>query len=43
MNTALTPNTVETTTEQNGALLRSLLDSELILIGGGESSAIYGG
>jgi peptidase E len=43
MNTTLTPNTIETTTEPTDALLRSLLDSELILIGGGESSAIYGG
>jgi hypothetical protein len=38
-----TPQTVEIPSEHTDALLRSLLDSELILIGGGESSAIYGG
>ena len=43
MNATLTPSTVDTPTEQNDALLRSLLDNELVLIGGGESSAVYGG
>ncbi len=43
MNTTFTQDIIETTTEQNDALLRSLLDSEVLLIGGGESVAYYGG
>ncbi len=43
MNSKVTPDTIETATEQNDALLRSLLDSEVLLIGGGESVAYYGG